>query len=262
MKTGLKGKSVLVAAASKGIGKAAALGFLQEGAKVTICARDADVLLRARDQLAAATGGSVIAVQADVTAPAQLAEVVDAARAAHGPVEVLVNNAGGPPTGHHNEISDEQWTQAFQQTLKSAVNLTELVLPEMQAASWGRVINVSSYSVKQPIDNLMLSNSVRLAVLGWAKTLANEVAAQGVLVNTVCPGWTDTDRVSGMLEHRSAATGLSVDAVREEIAKTIPLGRIARAEEIANVIVFLGSELASYMTGSALLVDGGAAKAL
>jgi 3-oxoacyl-[acyl-carrier protein] reductase len=262
VETGLKGKSVLVAAASKGIGKASALGFLREGAKVTICARDAGVLLRARDELVAATGGGVVAVQADVTVPDQLAAVVDAARAAHGPIEVLVNNAGGPPTGHHNEITDEQWAQAFQQTLKSAVNLTELVLPEMQAAKWGRVINISSYSVKQPIDNLMLSNSLRLAVLGWAKTLANEVAAQGVLVNTVCPGWTDTDRVGGMLQHRSEVSGMSVDAVREGIAATIPLGRIARAEEVANAVVFLGSELASYITGTTILVDGGAAKAL
>jgi 3-oxoacyl-[acyl-carrier protein] reductase len=262
VETGLKGKSVLVAAASKGIGKASALGFLREGAKVTICARDAGVLLRARDELVAATGGGVVAVQADVTVPAQLAAVVDAARAAHGPIEVLVNNAGGPPTGHHNEITDERWAQAFQQTLKSAVNLTELVLPEMQAAKWGRVINISSYSVKQPIDNLMLSNSLRLAVLGWAKTLANEVATQGVLVNTVCPGWTDTDRVGGMLQHRSEVSGMSVDAVREGIAATIPLGRIARAEEVANAVVFLGSELASYITGTTILVDGGAAKAL
>jgi 3-oxoacyl-[acyl-carrier protein] reductase len=262
LETGLKGKSVLVAAASKGIGKATALGFLQEGARVAICARDPQGLEAARAELSAATGGDVLAVPADVTSTEQLAALVDAARSAHGPVEILVNNAGGPPTGRHDELSDAQWSQAYEQTLQSAVRLTELVLPDMQAARWGRIINISSYSVKQPIDNLMLSNSLRLAVLGWAKTLANEVAAQGILVNTVCPGWTDTQRVNALLEHRSATSGLSVDEIRQQIASLVPLGRIAQAAEVANVAVFLGSTAASYVTGTAIPVDGGAAKTI
>jgi len=124
------------------------------------------------------------------------------------------------------------------------------------------VVNLSSYSVKQPMDNMMLSNSIRLAVLGWAKTLANELAADGILVNTVCPGWTDTDRVASLLQQRSAATGASVDQVRDDIAANVPLGRLASAEEIANVVVFLASDAASYITGAAIPVDGGAAKVL
>jgi 3-oxoacyl-[acyl-carrier protein] reductase len=259
---GLQEKSVLVAAASKGIGKATAMGFLREGANVTICARDPASLAAAREELLAVDGGRVLAVQADVADPGQLAALVKSARSAHGPVEVLVNNAGGPPAGHHSAITDEQWSQAFGQTVQSAVKLTNLVLPEMQEAQWGRVINISSYSVKQPIDNMMLSNSLRLAVLGWAKTLASEVAASGILVNTVCPGWTDTDRVTGLLQQRSAATGTSVEAVRESIAAMVPIGRIARAEEIASVIVFLASTAASYITGAAIPVDGGAAKVI
>jgi 3-oxoacyl-[acyl-carrier protein] reductase len=159
-------------------------------------------------------------------------------------------------------LGEEQWSNAYEQTLQSAVRLTGLVLPEMKAAHWGRVINISSYSVKQPIDNLMLSNSLRLAVLGWAKTLANEVAPLGILVNTVCPGWTDTQRVNALLEHRSAETGLTVDEIRESIAALIPLGRVAQPEEIANVAVFLGSSAASYITGTAIPVDGGAAKTI
>ena len=262
MDLGLKEKSVLVAAASKGIGKATALAFLREGANVTLCARDPASLAAAREELIAATGGQVLAIQTDVADPEQLAALVESARSAHGPVEVLVNNAGGPPAGHHSAITDEQWSHAFAQTLQSAVKLTNLVLPEMQKANWGRVINISSYSVKQPIDNMMLSNSLRLAVLGWAKTLASEVAANGVLVNTVCPGWTDTGRVAGLLQQRSEATGTSVDAVRESIAAMVPLGRIAQPEEIASVIVFLASEAASYMTGTAIAVDGGAAKVI
>jgi 3-oxoacyl-[acyl-carrier protein] reductase len=259
---GLKGKSVLVAAASKGIGKATALGFLREGARVTICARDTAVLEAAREELIAATGGEVLAVTADVTDPEQLSALVDAAKTSYGPIQVLVNNAGGPPPGQHNELTDDQWSQAFEQTLQSAVRLTNLVLPEMKQAGWGRVINISSYSVKQPLDNMMLSNSLRLAALGWAKTLANEVAANGVLVNTVCPGWTDTDRVAGLLKQRSQATGATEDEIRESIAATVPIGRIAQAEEIADVAVFMASESASYITGTALAVDGGAARTL
>ncbi|MCX2983424.1 SDR family oxidoreductase [Halieaceae bacterium IMCC14734] len=260
MDFGLKDRSVLVTAASKGIGKATALGFLREGARVTICARDAVTLEAARDELIGAGGGQVFALQADVTEPEQLAALVEAANAAHGQVEVLVNNAGGPPPGDHSSITDAQWAQSFELTLQSAVRLTNLVLPEMQKVGWGRVINISSYSVKQPLDNMMLSNSLRLAVLGWAKTLANEVADSGVLVNTVCPGWTDTDRVSGMLQQRSAASCATIESLRKSIEAKIPLGRVASAEEIANVVVFLASNAASYMTGTAIAVDGGAAQ--
>ncbi len=262
MDLGLKNKSVLVAAASKGIGKATALGFLREGARVTICARDKDALEATREELVAATGGEVLAVTADVSDPEQLQALVKAATEAYGPIEVLVNNAGGPPAGSHTTIDAKQWQQAFELTLQSAVRLTELVLPAMKQAGRGRVINLSSYSVKQPMDNMMLSNSIRLSVLGWAKTLANEVAEDGILVNTVCPGWTDTDRVASLLQQKSAATGATVDEVRDEIATNVPLGRIARAEEIANVIVFLASDAASYVTGTAIPVDGGAAKVL
>lgn len=260
MDFGLKNRSVLVTAASKGIGKATALGLLREGARVTICAREAATLEAARDELVSASGGQVLAVQADVTEPEQMVALVDAASSAHGKVEVLINNAGGPPPGHHSTITDAQWAQSFELTLQSAVRLTNLVLPDMQSAGWGRVINISSYSVKQPLDNMMLSNSLRLAVLGWAKTLANEVAESGVLVNTVCPGWTDTDRVSSVLQQRSAASGTTIETLRENIAARVPLGRIADAEEIANVVVFLASNAASYMTGTAIAVDGGAGK--
>ena len=262
MDLGLNNKSVLVAAASKGIGKATALGFLREGARVTICARDSAALEAARDELVEATGGEVLAVTADVSDPEQLKALVAAATDAYGDIEVLVNNAGGPPAGSHTTIDATQWQQAFELTLQSAVRLTELVLPAMKQAGWGRVINLSSYSVKQPMDNMMLSNSIRLSVLGWAKTLANEVAEHGILVNTVCPGWTDTDRVASLLQQKSAATGATIDQVRDDIAANVPLGRIATAEEIANVVVFLASSAASYVTGAAIPVDGGAAKVL
>ncbi len=262
MELGLTGRSVLVSAASRGIGRAAALGFLQEGAKVTICGRNAETLEQARRELAEVAGDRVHAVQADVADPEQQAALYAAASERFGPVEVLVNNAGGPPAGTHETIGDEDWQRAFELTVQSAVRLTNLALPAMKAAGWGRIVNISSYSVRQPIDNMMLSNSLRLSALGWAKTLAAEVASRGILVNTVCPGWTDTDRVASLLQAQSAVTGRKVEELRDAIAATIPMGRTAAPAEIANVILFLASEAASYVTGVALPVDGGISRAL
>jgi 3-oxoacyl-[acyl-carrier protein] reductase len=260
VKLGLEGKSVLVAAASKGIGKATARAFLAEGARVAICGRDAVALEATREELLADTGGELLAVTADVTDPAALAELVDRTREAHGDVEVLVNNAGGPAAGEHDTISEQQWDDSYQLTLMSAVRLTNLVLPAMKAARWGRVVNVSSYCVREPMDNMMLSNSLRLAVLGWAKTLAGEVAPDGILVNSVCPGWTDTDRVTSLLERAAAESGETPEAQRARAAESIPLRRMAHADEIASVIVFLASQAASYVTGTAIPVDGGLAR--
>lgn len=262
MHLGLSGKSVLVTAASRGIGRAVALAFLAEGARVTICGRDEAVLTATLEALRVTADDRVHAVPADVSDPEQQQALVTAARERFGPIEILVNNAGGPPPGTHASVSDADWQSAFDLTLRSAVRLTGLVLPDMQARGWGRVVNISSYSVKQPIDNMMLSNSLRLAVLGWAKTLAAEVAADGVLVNTVCPGWTDTDRVDALLQRQAAATGATVESLREQFASRIPMGRLAEPREIANAILFLASEAASYITGTALAVDGGVAKTI
>ena len=258
----LSERHVLVTAASRGIGRAAAEGFLAEGARVTICARDGDALQATSAQLARVCGDSIYAVQADVTDPDQIRALYEAACGRFGPVQILVNNAGGPAPGTHETIADEDWATAFDLTLRSAVRLTNLVLPTMKSAGWGRVVNISSYSVRQPIDNMMLSNSLRLSVLGWAKTLATEVAPYGILVNTVCPGWTDTGRVASLLDSQSVAQGKPAMDIRSDIAATIPLRRIASPEEIANVILFLASNAASYLTGTAIPVDGGISRVL
>lgn len=262
MDLGLAGRSVLVTAASRGIGRATARLFLEEGARVTFCGRDPESLAAAEAELVDIGGERVQAVQADVSDPAAQAALVEAAENRFGPVEVLVNNAGGPPPGRHGDLDDTAWQGAFELTLQSAVRLTNRVLPGMKAAHWGRVVNISSYSVKQPIDNMMLSNSLRLAVLGWAKTLASEVAAEGILVNTVCPGWTDTGRVASLLAARSRTEGRPVDELRDAIAATVPIARLASAEEIARVIVFLASDAASYVSGVAVPVDGGVSRVL
>ncbi|WP_165322300.1 SDR family oxidoreductase [Rhizorhabdus phycosphaerae] len=251
MKFGLEGKSVLVMAGSQGIGLASAQGFHQLGARVTIAARGVAAL----DEALALMPGA-IAVRADVTDPSGIADAVAAA----GAVDVLVNNAGGPPAGLFDALDDSAWQSAVDLTLMSAVRATRAVLPHMRAQRWGRIVNISSYGVKQPVPNLTLSNAIRMAVLGWAKTLADQVGPDNVTVNTVCPGWTRTARVTSLFEKQSRESGVGQDALSRDLETQIPLRRIGEPEEIANMVVFLGSEAASYITGAAIQVDGGIVK--
>ncbi len=255
MKLGLEGRTALVMAGSQGIGLASARGFHAAGANVAICARSQEAL----DEAAAIMPGC-LALQADVLSADDIARVVSETAARFGTIDVLVNNAGGPPPGLFDTLSDDDWQNAVNLTLMSAVRTTRAVLPMMRERRWGRVVNISSFGVKQPVPGLTLSNSIRMAVLGWAKTLSNQVAADNILVNTVCPGWTRTARVASMVAHQSAATGHDAQTVENEIAKHIPLARLGEAEEIANMVVFFGSEAASYITGTAIAVDGGAAQ--
>lgn len=248
MDLGLKGRAVLVMAGSRGIGFATAAGFHREGARVAICGRDADALAAARERMP----GSV-AIVGDVTDAAALAHVVEEARRAIGDIDILVVNAGGPPAAAFEALDDDAWEKAVNLTLMSAVRATRAVLPAMRARRWGRILVISSFGVKQPVPGLTLSNSVRMAVLGWAKTLARQVAGDNILVNTICPGWTRTDRVTSLL----AGSPGDPAAVEAKIVAGIPLGRMGTAEEIANLAVFLGSEAASYITGTAIQVDGG-----
>ena len=251
MDLGLKDKVVLVTAGSQGIGLATAQGYHREGARVAICARNADKLAAA-----AATMPGCLALQADVTDADQIEAMTREVAVQLGPVDVLVVNAGGPPPGLFADLDDAAWLNATNLTLMSAVRMTRAVLPAMRERRWGRIVIISSVGVKQPVPNLTLSNSVRMAVLGWAKTLAQQVAGDNVLVNTVCPGFTRTARIEQIL----GPAGDGPSPAEAAMAAQIPLGRIAEAEEIAGLAVFLGSEVASYMTGTAIAVDGGAAR--
>lgn len=257
MDLGLKDKIVLVNAASQGIGAATAEAFAREGARIAITAREARALEQTAERIAAGTGAQVLPVACDLTDAAQIQAMVGKVVAHYGTVHALVNNAGGPPHGSADHVKDEDWQRAFALTLMSAVRTTQAVLPHMRRQRWGRIVNISSYSVKQPIPDIMLSNSLRLAVAGWAKTLATQVAADNVLVNTVAPGWTRTDRVTETFASRASARSTSVQEIEAQIVRGIPLGRMAEPHEIANVIVFLASERASYLTGTVLAVDGG-----
>ena len=256
MDLGLKGRVALVCGGTRGIGFAAALGFAREGATVAVCGRDPAQLHQARAALAQ-TGATVVAEAADLSRPADIRRLVECVAGALGRIDILVNNAAGPQPGYFEGLDDSAWESAFRVTLMSAVRTTRAVLPHMRPQKWGRIVNIASYSIKQPIGELLLSNSIRLAALGWAKTIAGQLAPDGILVNTVCPGWTATERLREVVNARAAQAGASPDEIASRIATGIPLGRFGTPEEVANLIVFLGSERASYLTGTAIQVDGG-----
>src|SRR5262249_321426 len=253
MDLGIQGKVALVAAASRGLGRAVAHELAREGAKVVMCARGRDALEAARDEIVAGTDAAVHAVVADVSAREQIAMVANEAISRFGQVDILVTNAGGPPAGPFEAHEWDVWERAVNLTLRSAVELTRAVLPGMGARRWGRVINVTSIAVKQPVDNLMLSNSIRSAVTGFARTLANEVAQNGVTVNNVLPGYTRTERVEELADANAAKEGLTRADILARFDREIPMKRLGEPEEFAAMVTFLASERASYITGQSIV---------
>jgi 3-oxoacyl-[acyl-carrier protein] reductase len=257
MDLGIKGKVALVAAASRGLGKAAATELAREGARVVIAARGEEELEAAADEIRIATGAHVLPVPADVTVAADIEALVGAAQAEFGDVDILVNNAGGPRPGTFTDVSDEDWLAAVNLNLMSALRLTRLVLPGMRRRRWGRIINITSLSVKQPLPNLILSNAVRSAVVAMAKTLSLQVAAEGITVNNVCPGMILTDRVRNLAANTAQQQGITPEQALQDMQTDIPMGRLGRPEELAALIAFLASERAAYITGATTQVDGG-----
>lgn len=262
MDLGLRGKVALVAAASRGLGRAIALELANEGTQLILCARGADDLEAARNDIATRTGVDVHAVAADVSDQKQLERVAAEAMSKFGKVDILVTNAGGPPAGVFESHSWDAWERAVNLTLRSAVELTRAVLPGMRARKWGRIINVTSIAAKQPVDNLILSNSIRAAVTGFARTLANEVAADGVTVNNILPGYTRTERVEQLAESTAKKEGLTPRDIVARFEKEIPMRRLGEPEEFAALAAFLASSRASYITGQSIAVDGGWIRAL
>ena len=257
MDLGIRDRVALVAAASKGLGRAVARELAGEGAKVVMCARGQSALDAARLEIERETQADVRAVAADVSTTAGIETVARTALDAFGRVDILVNNAGGPPSGPFEKHPWEEWENAVNLTLRSAVELTRLVHPGMRGRRWGRVINITSIAVKQPVDGLMLSNSVRAAVTGWARTLANEVAADGVTVNNVLPGYTRTDRVAQLNATRASTEGVDTAEIQRRIDSQIPMRRMGEPREFAAMVAFLASERASYVTAQSIPVDGG-----
>jgi 3-oxoacyl-[acyl-carrier protein] reductase len=262
VETGLSGRVALVAAASKGLGRAIAEGFAAEGANLAICARGEDALAATRDAIARDTGATVHAIAADLSRTDGIVRVVSSTLERFGRIDVLVTNAGGPPVGPFEAHDWPTWQRAVELTLRSAVELTRAVLPGMRERRWGRVLHVTSLAVKQPIDGLMLSTSIRSAVTGFSRTLANEVAAEGVTVNTILPGFMNTERVVELNRLTAAREKIAVEEVERRVIQQIPTRRIGEPRELAALAVFLASERASYITGQSIAVDGGWIRAL
>jgi 3-oxoacyl-[acyl-carrier protein] reductase len=257
MDLGLKDKVALVAAASRGLGRAVAEELAAEGTSLVLCARDQHTLAETAAAIAESSGVHVLAVPADVTILDDIKRVVDAGNERFGRIDILVTNAGGPPAGRFEQLTREQWEEAIRLTLLSAVELARQVLPGMRARRWGRILNITSIAVKQPVEGLLLSNSLRAGLTGFARTLANEVAAEGITVNNVLPGYTRTERLDELAEMMAEKQGISAKEFRAKWEQEIPMGRLAEPREFAALVAFLASERASYITGTSIQVDGG-----
>ncbi len=257
MELGLKNKVALVGGASQGLGYAIALVLAREGAQVAICSRDQTRIETAAKKIQAESGATVLPIVADLTQLADISRCVDLVAEKLGTIHIAITNVGGPPSKRFVEVSPDEWQKAVSNTLFSAVNLSAKVIPLMQKQRWGRIIHLCSHSVREPIPNLVLSNSLRAAVVALGKTQANELASDGILVNSVLTGWVQTSRTGEILRARAEREGISVEQAFSAREACIPLKRIGQPEELANAVAFLASERASYITGTALTVDGG-----
>src|SRR5207248_2181893 len=257
MDLGLHGRVAIVAAASKGLGRAVAEELALEGAHVAVCARTPGTLAETALEIRKSTGQEVFHQALDVTDSAAVASFVAAVESRCGRVDICVTNSGGPPSNSFKNTKPEEWRSAVDQLLMSTVFFARETLPRMQKNKWGRLITITSSAVKQPVDGLLLSNSVRAAVTGLARTLANEYAADGITVNNVCPGYTRTARLDGLASTISARTGSKPEEVFASWEREIPARRLGTPQEFAAVVAFLASERASYVTGASIAVDGG-----
>ena len=262
MDLGLRGRVAIVLASSKGLGRAIALGLAREGARLTICARGEDTLRKTEREIQEETGAEVLALSLDVARRESYKKLVEQTLQRFGQIDILVNNAGGPPAGPFLQLPETAWQEALNLNLLSTVFMTREVVSHMIPRRWGRIINLTSVSVKQPIENLILSNMARTGVVGFAKTLASELAPHNILVNNVCPGSFRTDRHYELARGRAQKLGITMEEYLEQQAKTIPLGRFGEPSEFADLVVFLASERASYITGATIQVDGGIVRGL
>ncbi len=262
MDLGLKDRVVIVAASSQGIGRATAEAFAAEGCKLGICARSTQILRALAGEIAVKHRVPVHCEGIDVTDAAAVSSFVQNVAKRFGGVDVCVTNAGGPPAKPFLATTPQEWQQAVDHNLLSVVHFAREVIPLMQRKKWGRLITITSLTVKQPVDQLVLSNAVRTGVAGLVKSLANEFGKDGILVNNVGPGYTATNRLKQLARTQGEASGLSQEQVFERWAADCPLKRVARPEEVADVIVWLASERASFITGQTILVDGGSYKGL
>lgn len=257
MDLGLNGKVAFVAAASRGLGRAVAEELAAEGATLIVCARHAEALDLVCQQISETTRVPILSLIGDVSKPADVARLVQSGLEKFGRIDILVTNAGGPPAGRFEDLNSQMWQSAIDLTLGSVLELTRLIVPGMKERGWGRILNITSITVKQPVENLMLSNTVRAAVTGFARTLANEVATYGITVNNILPGYTRTERIQELARAAVAREGISEAEANARWETEIPMKRLGEPREFAALAAFLVSERASYITGTSIPVDGG-----
>jgi 3-oxoacyl-[acyl-carrier protein] reductase len=257
----LTGKVALVVASSQGLGKAVAEQLVKEGTNVMLTSRSSDNLKAVAEELTALGGGKVSYHVADITSTEDIQSLVKATHNAFGKIDILINNSGGPPGGPFHQFTDEDWQKAFELNLLSYIRIIREVLPDLKQEG-GRIINLASSSIKAPIPGLILSNTFRTGIVGLSKTLAEELAPYNILINTVAPGRIATDRITYLDELKAKKTGVSREEIEEQSKKQIPLGRYGTPEEFAKVVAFLVSDASTYITGSALLIDGGMVKSI
>jgi 3-oxoacyl-[acyl-carrier protein] reductase len=257
MDMGIKGKTAVVCGASRGLGRACADVLAAEGVNLVLCSRNFENIFNAARSISETFGVETVPIAADISLPESPEKVAHEAIKKFGGIDILINNAGGPPPGTFDITGDDNWEKAFNLTLMSAVRMTRAVLPYMKEKKWGRIVNLTSISVKQPIQNLLLSNSLRSAVIGMAKTLSQEAGHHNILVNNIATGNFDTERLRSIFSARAKARNISEEQALKEAESSIPLGRLGKPEELAWLVTFLASERASYITGSTIQVDGG-----
>ena len=260
MDLSIQGKNAIVCASSQGLGKSAAVDLAKEGVNLAICSRNKDKINLVKEEIEQIADVKVVAIEADLSSEKDINDLFQEAKKGLKTIDILINNNGGPPPSTFEELTDEDWQRTFNSTMMSAIRLSKLVLPDMKKNKWGRIINISSVSVKTPVNGLFLSNSIRMGVLGWAKALSDEVAPHGITVNSVCPGTTKTERIEQILNAQSKSSGKDKSEIEEAMANSIPMLRIGEATDLSALITFLASEKASYMTGLAVQVDGGSAR--
>ena len=262
MDLGLRGKVAIVTGSSDGIGFVSAQMLAREGAQVVMCARREPKLFQARDRIAKDIGAEVLAVQCDVRKLDDVQRLVSETIKRFGAIHILVNNAGSVPSMKFSDVSDEQWYENLERKLLGFLRVTREVLPHMQKNGWGRIVNIAGTAGWEPSNTAMAVGIDNAAVMNWTKSLSLQYASDGILVNTIAPGSIDTPRQVGNRQREAEVTGRSIEEIRQARVKDIPLHRLGRPEEVANLIAFLTSECSSYMTGTCVTIDGGVVRGI